>query len=106
MNPLYIHWNPDPVLFHIGNFGLRWYSIFWMIAILAASYFLAHPLEIVLPVRFLPNGDWIFTGYAGLASHGGTLGLIIALYFFYISFVGKPRCTTWTYSICWALPHR
>ena len=36
MNLLYIHWNPDPVLFHIGNFGLRWYSIFWMIAILAA----------------------------------------------------------------------
>ena len=36
MDLLYIHWNPDPVLFHIGNFGLRWYSIFWMIAILAA----------------------------------------------------------------------
>lgn len=23
MNLFYIHWNPDPVLFHIGNFGLR-----------------------------------------------------------------------------------
>lgn len=45
-----------------------------------ASYFLSHPLEMVLPMRQLPDGTWKFTGYAGLASHGGTLGLIIALW--------------------------
>lgn len=38
------------------------------------QYFLSHPLEIILPVHFLPQGGWVFTGYAGLASHGGTLG--------------------------------
>ncbi len=38
--------------------------------------------EIVLPVKFLGNGDWKFTGYTGLASHGGTLGLMIALAFY------------------------
>lgn len=125
MEFLYIHWNPDPALFHLGGFTLRWYSVLWMIAILTGSqvvyhlykqkglpldtfqtlftysfigifagarlghclfydpqYFLSHPLEIILPVHFLPQGGWVFTGYAGLASHGGTLGLILALVLF------------------------
>jgi len=43
------------------------------------SYFLSHPLEIILPVRFLPDGGFKFTGYQGLASHGGALGLLVAL---------------------------
>ena len=125
MEFLYIHWNPNPALFHLGGFTLRWYSVLWMIAILTGSqvvyhlykqkglpldtfqtlftysfigifagarlghclfydpqYFLSHPLEIILPVHFLPQGGWVFTGYAGLASHGGTLGLILALVLF------------------------
>ena len=86
---LYIHWNPDPALFHLGGFTLRWYSVLWMIAILTGSQVVYHlykqkglPLEIILPVHFLPQGGWVFTGYAGLASHGGTLGLILALVLF------------------------
>lgn len=43
------------------------------------DYYLNHVSEIFLPVKFLPNGDWKWTGYQGLASHGGTLGLMIAL---------------------------
>ena len=43
------------------------------------EYFSQHLAEIILPVRFLPDGSWKFIGYAGLASHGGTLGLILAL---------------------------
>lgn len=46
------------------------------------AYYLAHPLEMILPIKFLPAGGWKFTGYAGLASHGGTLGLIIALWLY------------------------
>ena len=38
--------------------------------------------EMILPVRFLPDGGWKFTGYEGLASHGGTLGLMIALWLY------------------------
>ncbi|MTI30233.1 prolipoprotein diacylglyceryl transferase [Xanthovirga aplysinae] len=43
------------------------------------EYYLAHPLEMILPIRFLPEGGFKFTGYQGLASHGGALGMIIAL---------------------------
>jgi prolipoprotein diacylglyceryl transferase len=46
------------------------------------SYFLSHPLEMILPVTFPPDGGIKFTGYQGLASHGGVLGLIIALYIY------------------------
>lgn len=39
-------------------------------------------VEMLLPIKFLPAGGWKFTGYEGLASHGGTLGLIIALWLY------------------------
>jgi prolipoprotein diacylglyceryl transferase len=46
------------------------------------SYYLSHPLEMILPITF-PSDDGIkFIGYQGLASHGGVLGLLIALYFY------------------------
>ncbi len=40
-------------------------------------------LEIFIPIQIEPGGGWHFTGYAGLASHGGTLGLMIALWLYY-----------------------
>ena len=46
------------------------------------GYFLSsfdHIIEMFLPIRKFADGHWHFTGYEGLASHGGTLGLIIAL---------------------------
>jgi phosphatidylglycerol:prolipoprotein diacylglycerol transferase len=46
------------------------------------SYYLSHPLEMILPITFPPGGGIKFTGYQGLASHGGVLGLIIALYYY------------------------
>ena len=49
------------------------------------DYFLSsgkHFLEMLLPVHFLAEGGWCFTGYEGLASHGGTLGLIFALWLY------------------------
>jgi len=46
------------------------------------SYYLSHPLEMVLPIAFPPDGGIKFIGYQGLASHGGVLGLLIALYFY------------------------
>jgi prolipoprotein diacylglyceryl transferase len=46
------------------------------------SYYLSHPLEMILPVTFPVGGGVKFIGYQGLASHGGALGLLIALYFY------------------------
>jgi len=43
------------------------------------SYYFSHPLEIILPIQPTADGGYKFTGFQGLASHGGTLGLIIAL---------------------------
>jgi len=46
------------------------------------SYYLSHPLEMILPITFPPKGGIKFSGYQGLASHGGVLGLLIALYIY------------------------
>lgn len=49
------------------------------------GYFLSswhHFVEMLLPVRFAADGAWHFTGYEGLASHGGTIGLMIALWLY------------------------
>ncbi len=46
------------------------------------SYFLSsgkHIIEMILPIHFRAGGGIEFTGYEGLASHGGTIGLILAL---------------------------
>lgn len=59
------------------------------------GYFLSsgsHVVEMLLPIRFLPEGGWKFTGYEGLASHGGTLGLMIALWLY----VRKTKVGIWT----------
>ena len=68
-------------------------SVYGMIGILAGArlghclfyepaYFLAHPLEMLLPIKILPEGGLKFIGYRGLASHGAVLGLFIALIFY------------------------
>lgn len=122
---LFIHWNPDLIICHLGPIAIRWYSTCWLIGLLLAylivkhlykvqkvadekfdplflycfigiligarlghcifyepGYFLSsgqHMVEMLLPIRFTADGSWHFTGYEGLASHGGTLGIIIAL---------------------------
>lgn len=43
------------------------------------AYYFSHPLEMFLPIQFNDQGEYTFIGYQGLASHGGAVGLIIAL---------------------------
>ena len=43
------------------------------------AYFLSHPLEILLPIQPNSEGGYHFSGFQGLASHGGAIGLILAL---------------------------
>jgi len=41
------------------------------------AYFSQHPLEIILPFKFSPTFE--FVGFRGLASHGGGLGVVLAI---------------------------
>lgn len=45
------------------------------------GYYANHLGEILLPITHTDNG-WQFTGYQGLASHGGTFGLMVAIWLF------------------------
>jgi len=48
-------------------------------------------VEMLLPIHFMYDGSWKMTGYEGLASHGGTLGLMIALWLY----VRKHKVPIW-----------
>ena len=123
---LFIDWRPELEAFHLGSFGVRWYSLMWVIGLIGGylivkrlyrqqgipqekfeplflycflgvligarlghclfyepEYFLTSGkglVEMFLPIRFAEaSWDWKFTGYTGLASHGGTIGLFLAL---------------------------
>ncbi len=59
------------------------------------GYFLSsgkHIIEMFLPIRFMAEGGWRFTGYEGLASHGGTIGLTVAL----LLYVRRTKLRLWT----------
>jgi prolipoprotein diacylglyceryl transferase len=78
---------------NIPSENLEKLAIYGMIGILTGArlghclfyeptYYLAHPLEIILPIQPQTGGGYKFSGYQGLASHGGVLGLLIALYIY------------------------
>jgi prolipoprotein diacylglyceryl transferase len=78
---------------NIPSENLEKLTIYCMIGIIAGarlghclfyepSYYLSHPLEMILPVTFPTGGGIKFSGYRGLASHGGVIGLLIALYIY------------------------
>lgn len=128
-----IHWSGAENLFSIGSFGIRYYSLCWLLAFVVSyilmlqifkresvylstfklgapqdvldkltiyiflgtilgarighclfyefDYYSQNPLEIILPFS-KRSGSWEFTGFAGLASHGGAIGILTALYLF------------------------
>lgn len=78
---------------NIPSQNLELLSTYGMIGILAGarlghclfyepSYYLSRPLEMFLPIALASDGGIKLIGYQGLASHGGALGLLIALYFY------------------------
>lgn len=46
------------------------------------EYYSKNLLEIILPIKKTVDGTYKFIGFAGLASHGGTVGLILSLYLY------------------------
>ncbi|MFZ4260695.1 prolipoprotein diacylglyceryl transferase [Sphingobacterium sp. HJSM2_6] len=120
----FITWNPKPEIFEIGSFGIRYYSICWLLAFMFSyiimlnvfkregksqelldkltiyifigtligarlghcffydwAYYREHFVEIFVPFQKI-NNDWKLTGFTGLASHGGAIGILIALWYF------------------------
>ncbi|MCQ2066131.1 MAG: prolipoprotein diacylglyceryl transferase [Bacteroidaceae bacterium] len=119
----YIVWNPNLELCRILGFPVRYYSLMWVLGLLAAyllvrkyykdmkidserfdplflygffsiligarlghcifydpQYYFSsfeHFIEMLLPVTFSPK--FALTGYRGLASHGGTIGIFIGI---------------------------
>lgn len=125
---LVINWNPDPEIFKILGFSIRYYGLLWVAGLLLAYFVvryqyrdkkipealfdplflycflgvligarLGHCLfyepeyylqnwttfvEMILPIRKIPNEGWKLVGYSGLASHGGVLGMLIGFWFY------------------------
>jgi prolipoprotein diacylglyceryl transferase len=52
------------------------------------EYFRNHPAEILLPFQFEP--EFQFTGFAGLASHGAAIAIIITMYFYSKKIINRP----------------
>lgn len=52
------------------------------------EYFRNHPLEILLPFKFEP--EFQFTGFAGLASHGAAIAIILVMYFYSKNVIKRP----------------
>ncbi len=48
------------------------------------AYYLSNPVEIFLPIQSTGDGSYEFSGYHGLASHGGVLGMAAALWLYII----------------------
>ena len=45
------------------------------------GYFIPHPVEMLLPIRHFADG-WKLVGYEGLSSHGGVIGLLVAIWLY------------------------
>lgn len=113
---LSIHWHVDPVIFHIGSYGLRWYSLLFVSGFFLGWYIfrwffrregvpekLLEPLLYTLVIATIVGarlghclfyqpeyylGSWkgfaeIFMSWkGGLASHGGAVALLLAMWWF------------------------
>tara|TARA_B100001996_G_scaffold15749_1_gene13091 strand:- start:851 stop:1699 length:849 start_codon:yes stop_codon:yes gene_type:complete len=45
------------------------------------EHYLSNPLEILFPFKYY-NGNWVFTGIAGMSYHGGVIGVVTAIWLF------------------------
>ena len=46
------------------------------------GYWITHPVEMLLPIKKDAAGAWHVVGYEGLASHGGVLGMMAAIWLY------------------------
>lgn len=113
---LFVHWHIDPVLFHIGSLGIRWYSLLFVSGFVIGWYIfrwffkregisenLLDPLLYTLLIGTIVGArlghclfyqpDYYLTSWSGfweifmpwkggLASHGGAIALLLAMWWF------------------------
>ncbi|MBQ9477761.1 MAG: prolipoprotein diacylglyceryl transferase [Bacteroidales bacterium] len=131
---LYVRWNIDPVLIHIGQGGIRYYGLMFILGFTLGWYMfqwfckreklpvsLLDPLLITLVVAtivgarlghclfYQPDyylGSWqgfleIFMPWkGGLASHGGAIALILAMWWFSAKYGRKHN-----FDFLWIMDH-
>ena len=134
MELLAINWNVDPILIHIGSFGLRWYSLLFVSGFVIGYFIfrkffrregipekLLDPLLYTLLIGtivgarlghclfYQPDyylGSWhgffeIFMPWkGGLASHGGAIALLLAMWWFACHY-GKKN----DFDFLWIMDH-
>ena len=45
------------------------------------EYYISNPLEIIIPFKYY-DGNWVFTGIAGMSYHGGVIGVVSAIWLY------------------------
>lgn len=58
------------------------------------EFYFKHPLEIILPFKWDTSGKFEFTGFQGLASHGGAVGVLTAIFYY---------CKKYHFGFLWVL---
>jgi len=122
---LFIHWNVNPEIFHLGPLSVRWYGLLFATGFLLGYYIMEKMFKfenanekwldslfmyvIIATVVGARLGHVFFYGWdyysqhpweilkvwhGGLASHGGAIGILIAIWL-YSRFVTK-RSMLWT----------
>lgn len=121
----YIDWNVDPIIFSIGKFGLRYYSLFFALAFWFGYMMISKMFKkegapddwcdkifvytIIATIVGARLGHVFFYGWdyysqnpaeifkiweGGLASHGGAIGILAALYLYH-KLVAKTKSYLW-----------
>lgn len=132
--PSFVYWDVDPVIFRIGSYELRWYTLMFMFGFVLGWYIfrwfcrkekisqkMLDPLLFVLLLGTIVGarlGHCIFyepedyflswEGFlrifkvweGGLASHGGTIALFVAMWFF-----AKKYGPRYDIDFLWLLDH-
>ena len=131
---LFVNWNVNPEIFHIGSVSIRWYSILFVAGFVLGWFIFKWffkregvPLQLLDPLLYTLligtivgarlghcifyqpdyyfgswHGFWAFfrPGEGGLASHGGTIALIIAMWWFARHYGRK-----YDFDFLWMLDH-